>query len=77
MRREFKMSDEDLELIREASRPVPLIMLQAGMPLTPQQNANNAWSALGRKMGFKTYTAGPVEGKSEHYFMAEPTDDDT
>ena len=70
-RREFRLSNEDLERLYEASRPVPLIMLQCGMPPSPQDSANRAWAALGAKYGFLWETVLPVEGKDAGTFTAE------
>ncbi len=70
-RREFEMTDEDLTAILAACRPVPMIMLQGVMPRSPQENANAAWSALGKKMGFEHMTVQPVSGKDQKVFTAE------
>lgn len=70
-RREYKMEQADLDLLLQASQPVPLIAIHAGPIRSPQENANEAWAALARRMGFATYTVQPVPGKSELYFTAE------
>ena len=71
MRREFEMTRGQLDKILEACKPVPLIALQCGMPKSPQENANDAWEALGKEMGFDYMTV--VPGKSDRFFTAEPT----
>lgn len=53
--------DELLRVINDA-RNTPLIMLQTGMPRSPQQAANDAWCALGRRMGFEGMSVQPVSG---------------
>jgi hypothetical protein len=70
-RREFRLSNEDIEKLQEASRPVPMIMLQCGMPSSPQERANRAWAALGAKYGFLWETVQPVEGKDIGTFTAD------
>lgn len=72
MRREFEMSEEDLEKLLEASRPIPLIGINCGPISSTQERANAAWSLLGKKMGFVPMTARPIPGKSPRFFMAEP-----
>lgn len=64
------MTDEQLNTLLEACNPVPLIMLQCGMPKSPEENANNAWCRLGDEMGFDGMTAEPT-GKGNKFFTAE------
>jgi len=71
-RREYEMTEADLAKILEACKPVPLIALNAGMPSSPQENANRAWRSLGHNMGFNYLTVRPVAGKGERFFTAEP-----
>ena len=66
------MTQADLDKIKEACKPVPLIMLQCGMPASPQENANNAWKELGERMGFDGMTVQP-SSKGQLFFMAEET----
>ena len=73
MRCEFAMSDENLEYMVEACKPVVYIVVGGIPPRSPQENANDAWMALGEKMGFKWDTVQPVAGKSSRFFTAEPT----
>ncbi len=70
MRKEFEMSQEQLDEILSACKPVPMIMLQCGTPKSPQENANNAWERLGNKLGFKHMTVLP-SNKGDRYFTAE------
>ena len=72
MKIEYHMSEEDAKKILEACKPVVLIMLQCGMPKSPQENANAAWAELGKRMGFKPMTVEPIPAKGDRYFMAEP-----
>lgn len=71
-RREYEMSEADLSALLEACKPVPLIALNAGMPRSSQENANEAWRALGERMGFQPMTVKPVTGKSARFFTAMP-----
>jgi len=73
MRREYEMSQEQLDRLLEACKPVPMIALQCGPVRSPQQNANDAWAALGKEMGFDSTTVQPARGKGDRYFTADPT----
>ena len=71
---EFEMTDDDLAALMDASKPTMAIWGSGGVPLspTPQENANSAWRRLGEKMGFEPMTVGPVAGKGQKFFTAEP-----
>lgn len=71
-RREYEMTEADLAALLDASKPVPLIALNAGMPPSPQERANRAWQQLGWKMGFNYLTVKPTAGKGQRFFTAEP-----
>lgn len=73
MTKEFEMTSEDLETLLNACKPVAMIMLQCGMPRSPQENANAAWAALGAKMGFDPMTVRP-NGKGDLFFTAVPVE---
>lgn len=72
-RQEYEMTEGDLATLLEASKPTPAMYLSGGMPMTssPQENANRAWSELGKRMGFDPMTVRPVPGKSQRFFTAE------
>lgn len=67
----YEMTQADLETLLEAMKPVPLIMLQCGMPPSRQENANAAWARLGDKMGFDYMTVQP-HGANVRFFSATP-----
>jgi len=73
MNKEFELSDEDLAVLLDASKPTPAMWLSGGEPMcgTPQENANRAWNNLGEKLGFKPMTVRPVSGKDQKFFTAE------
>ncbi len=68
--KEFEMTEDQLETLLDACKPVPMIMLQCGPPSSPQENANRAWAALGIEMGFDSKTVEPISGKSTRFFRA-------
>ena len=71
MSKEFEMTQEDLDGLLDASKPVPYMVAGGMVPRSPQQNANDAWEALGRRMGFDHMTVQPIRGKSMLFFTAE------
>ena len=72
MKKLFEMTEAQRTRLLEACRPVPLIMLHLGMPRSPQENANAAWTVLGAELGFQPMTVTPATGKGERFFYAEP-----
>ena len=72
-RTNYEMTQEDLDAILDACKPVPLIMLNIGMPSSQQESANSAWAALGVKMGFDHMTVQPT-GKGDRFFTAIPSE---
>lgn len=70
------MTEADLETILDSCKPVPMIMLQCGLRDGPQERANDAWSALGAKMGFDYQTVQPRDGMGMRYFTAIPSENE-
>lgn len=71
-RREYEMTQEQLNAILDACKPVPYMVVGGLPPSTPQDNANRAWEKLGRDMGFEGMTVRPVPGKGDLFFTAIP-----
>ncbi len=71
MRKKYEMSAEQCAALIAAMQPVPLIMLQCGMPKSQQENANDAWRKLGDAMGFDGMTVEPCHGEGSRVFTAE------
>ena len=71
MRKEFELTQEQLNLLLDASKPTPVIFLSGGKPLfnSPQENANYAWEKLGEELGFDYMTVEP-NGKGNRFFSA-------
>jgi len=74
MRKEFEMTNEQLEKLLDACQPVPYIVAGGIEPLSPQENANRAWEALGEEMGFEYMSVEPIEDKDLNFFTAEVTE---
>lgn len=72
-RKEYTMSEHDLSVLLDACKPVTYMVLAGQVPRSPQENANDAWCALGRKMGFDGMTVAPVPGRGMRTFTAIPT----
>ena len=60
----FEMTQEQLDVLMNASKSVPMIALQCGTPRSAQERANDAWKALGDEMGFDHMTVKPASGVS-------------
>jgi len=71
MRREYEMTQADMDDILNASKPVIYLVVGGRPPRSPQQNANDAWAALGRKMHFHWETVEPLPSKGPRFFTAE------
>ena len=70
----YEMTEDDLKELLDACKPVPCMMIGSFTPSSPQENANRAWAKLGEKMGFDSDTARPIEGKSQRFFSAVPSE---
>jgi hypothetical protein len=68
--KDFEMTQEQLDTLLDAMKPVPLIAINCGMPRSQQENANLAWLRLGNEMGFSHMTVTPNE-KGDRFFSAE------
>lgn len=73
-RTNYEMSEDDLKTILDACKPVSAMMIGGFVPSSQQENANNAWAALGRKMGFDHMTVQPINGKGNRFFTAVPSE---
>lgn len=72
MKQEYKLTQDDMTELLEASKPVVAIMLHiGGGPPTPQENVNAVWQKLGDKYGFVWHTA-TASTKGGLFIMAEP-----
>jgi len=69
----FEMTQEQLDKIIVACKPVSMIMLQCGTPRNPQENANLAWKSLGEELGFDHMTVRPSK-KGQRFFSAQKKD---
>lgn len=73
MRKEFKMTDDQYRALIDSMKPVTYLIANGTEPLSPQENANNAWARLGAELGFRPMTVEPVREKSDRFFTAETT----
>lgn len=70
MRQRYEMTDQDLEILLNASKPTLCMEICRKLPRSPQENANEAWRRLGDKIGFDHMTVRPV-GNDIKVFTAE------
>lgn len=74
-RTEFEMSQEDLDVLLDAMKATPVMMIGSYVSgMDRQERANAAWENLGKKMGFDHMTVRPVEGKDMKHFSAVPSE---
>lgn len=72
LRQQFEMTEEDLQKLIEACRPVTYLVVGGMPPNSPQENANAAWKELGDRMGFDHMTVKPEPGFNDRFFTAIP-----
>lgn len=70
MRKRFELSNEDLQRLYDAAKPIPCVAIQCGMPPSQQERANEVWCSIGKSMGFDYMTVQPT-GEGDKYFTAE------
>ena len=70
--KDYEMTQEDLDVLLNAMKPVPYMIVGGVVPRSQQENANDAWKALGEKMGFDYMTVRP-NGKGDRFFTARST----
>lgn len=76
-RTDYEMTQTDLETLLAAMKAVPYMVIGGHAPSSQQENANNAWAALGIKMGFDSTTVQPIAGKGNRFFSAVPSENET
>ena len=67
---DYEMTQAELDELIAASQPVRYMVFGGVAPPTPQENANRAWEALGKELGFLHMTVLPT-GKGDRFFTAE------
>lgn len=75
MRREYEITQGQLDGLLAASKSTPYMIVAGHPPTSPQENANRAWRKLGHELGFDAMTVEPMPSKGERYFTAEPTNE--
>jgi hypothetical protein len=70
-RKEYEMTPKQEADLIQACQPVRYMVIGGMEPSSPQENANNAWKALGKELGFIWDTARAVSGKPTRFFSAE------
>ena len=70
MRKEFTLSDNDLQQLYDAAKPVPYLVFGGVEPMSPTEKSNAVWAQLGDQYGFKWQTVEPTGG-GDRFFTAE------
>ncbi len=71
MRREYELTEEELQSLHEACKPVPYLIIGGRPPRSPQEKANAAWRKLAIARGFVWDTVKPIDGACDRHFTAE------
>ena len=73
MRKTYRMTADQLETMRAASKPTPVMYLSGGVPMagTPQENANAAWARLADELKFDVFSVRPHPSGEVTLFTAE------
>jgi len=72
-RREYKLTEEQLNRLNMAAKPVRFLCITGVDPGSPQEKSNTVWRELGEEMGFDYCTVQPIKDKGDEYFTAKPT----
>ena len=68
----YRLTEADLQRIIDATRVIPLVVLQCGMPPpSTQERVSVVWRELGREHGFDPNTVEP-DGDMVYDFRAAP-----
>jgi hypothetical protein len=73
-RTNYEMTEVDLTKLKDACKPVPYMIIGGVAPRSPQENANEAWAELGRRLGFDHMTVRPDDRRGERFFTAIPSE---
>ena len=73
-RRDFELSQAQIDKLLEAMKPVPYMIFSGREPSSRQENANAAWAALGIEMNFDS-TSVRRSGLGDRFFSAIYTGD--
>jgi hypothetical protein len=73
MTREYTLTEAQLERLRHASRPRPLILIGGIEAPSAQDIVNDVWREIAGELGFVWHSVQPIPGGSESVFTATPT----
>jgi hypothetical protein len=72
VKRKYRLTDEELESILNASKPETYIIVGGHAPASPQENANAAWKSVAANHGFIWDSAEAAGTGDNHDLLAEP-----
>jgi hypothetical protein len=71
-RKAFEMTQEQFQTLIGSMKGTPVMMVgEVDLGRSAQENANDAWKALGQELGFQWDTVDPIPGKAAWHFTAE------
>ena len=71
-KRQYRLTDAELERILDASKPAPYMIIGGHAPASPQENANSVWQSVAAAHGFVWDSAEGAGTGDNHDVLAEP-----
>jgi len=66
--KKYEMTQEELDQLMEACKPVPYMVMNGVEPSSPEENANRVWGRLAKKYKFDPKTPRPADGGNQFFF---------
>jgi len=70
--KQYRMTEEELKMMMNASKPVTYMVFNGQPPSSPQENANNAWQQIADRVGCDKMSIKPAATGDNRDFMANP-----
>lgn len=71
---QFTITEEEMQRVLEASKPVPYMVFGGMEPMPPQERANRAWQSIGEAHGVEWMSIRPVNEATRLMSGTECTD---
>lgn len=68
----YRLTDEELKQIMDASKPVPYMVIGGVPPSSPRDNAMAVWRRVAARVGCEVDSISPGDTGDNHDFKAEP-----
>ena len=68
----YRMTDDELNMLMNASKPVPYLVFGGIEPRSPRDNAMDVWRTVAARVGCDVDSIEPAETGDNHEFNARP-----